>query len=385
MARETEWVPVLDAKGIVEPYREPGQGRGWLTLLLGLIVFAAFGGVVGYAYLNGLPGIGGEPPLIRAAAGPYRRAPSDRGGLEVANSNSTIIGVIGPQSEKNAGRAAAATGAGVGAGNARAGAGCRGGARPPAPADPGPAAAAPAETGSAEPAVSAPPPTTADADPALEPPAAEATLMPPPKPEPPVQLAAREPPATISALPRPAPAPAPPALAPAPDVAQPAPAIQPAPVAQPARPPVAQPAPAAPGQSAAVQPRAAPAPAPIIVTPRVTAPTVAPGAGPKTLVRPEPATPDPAQPSSAGAGVYRLQLTAVRSESGLTKAWADLRDRYPAALASVSPEVERTQTSSGPLFRLQAGPFSNREAAANACGAIRSTGGQCFIVGPIAP
>ena len=101
MARETEWVPVLDAKGIVEPYREPGQGRGWLTLLLGLIVFAAFGGVVGYAYLNGLPGIGGEPPLIQAAAGPYRRAPSDRGGLEVANSHSTIIGVIGPQSEKN--------------------------------------------------------------------------------------------------------------------------------------------------------------------------------------------------------------------------------------------------------------------------------------------
>ena len=134
-----------------------------------------------------------------------------------------------------------------------------------------------------------------------------------------------------------------------------------------------------------VQPRAGPAPAPIIVAPRVIPPTVAPGAGPKALVRPESATPDPAQPSSAGAGVYRLQLTAVRSESGLTKAWADLRDRYPAALASVSPEVERTQTSSGPLFRLQAGPFSTREAAANACGAIRSTGGQCFIVGPIAP
>lgn len=377
---------MLDAKGIVEPYREPGQGRGWLTLLLGLIVFAAFGGVVGYAYLNGLPGIGGEPPLIQAATGPYRRAPSDRGGLEVANSHSTIIGVIGPRNEPPRVERVLPPDPALALETPEPEADAAA-APDPVPADPAPDAAAPAETGSTEPAVSAPPTTTADADPTLEPPAAEATLMPPPKPEPPVQLAAREPPATISALPRPAPAPtpAPPAPAPAPDAAQPAPVIQPAPVAQPARPPAAQPAPAAPGQSAAVQPRAAPALAPIIVTPRVIAPPVAPGAGPKTLVRPEPATPDPAQPSSAGAGVYRLQLTAVRSESGLTKAWADLRDRYPAALASVSPEVERTQTSSGPLFRLQAGPFSNREAAANACGAIRSTGGQCFIVGPIAP
>ena len=83
-------------------------------------------------------------------------------------------------------------------------------------------------------------------------------------------------------------------------------------------------------------------------------------------------------------GYLRLQLAAVRSEGGLTQAWADLRQRYPAALGSVSPQVERTDTTSGPLYRLQAGPFSNREAAANACGAIRADGGQCFIVGPIA-
>ena len=126
-------------------------------------------------------------------------------------------------------------------------------------------------------------------------------------------------------------------------------------------------------------------PAPITVAPRAVTPPVAPAAGPQQLVRADPAAPAPAPRSGVGAGVYRLQLTAVRSESGLTKAWADLRDRYPAALASVSPQVERTQTSSGPLFRLQAGPFANREAAANACVTIRSTGGQCFIVGPIAP
>ena len=89
--------------------------------------------------------------------------------------------------------------------------------------------------------------------------------------------------------------------------------------------------------------------------------------------------------SSESGGVFRLQLTAVRSDAGLTQAWADLRQRYPSVLASVSPKVERTDTGSGPLFRLQAGPFANREAASNACAAIRSSGGQCFIVGPISP
>ena len=83
----------------MEPWQEPRHGRGWLILLLGIAVFAAFGAVVGYAYFKGLPGIGGEPPLIKAEAGPYRSAPGDRGGLAVANTNSSIIELLRPQSE----------------------------------------------------------------------------------------------------------------------------------------------------------------------------------------------------------------------------------------------------------------------------------------------
>jgi cell division septation protein DedD len=124
------------------------------------------------------------------------------------------------------------------------------------------------------------------------------------------------------------------------------------------------------------------------VSPPTTAQEPAPGNGPQRLARAEPTgQPAAASPLRSGGlgGTYRLQLTAVRSETGLTAAWADLRQRYPRALAAVSPKVERTETGSGPLFRLQAGPFSSREAAANACGTIRSSGGQCFIVGPIGP
>ena len=85
---------VLDAKGVMEPWQEPRSGRGWFVLVLGIAVFAAFGGVVGYAYFKGLPGIGGEPPLIRAEPGPYRMAPGDRGGLAISNANSRIVSVL---------------------------------------------------------------------------------------------------------------------------------------------------------------------------------------------------------------------------------------------------------------------------------------------------
>ncbi|MFZ1427164.1 MAG: hypothetical protein WAS21_10385, partial [Geminicoccaceae bacterium] len=93
-------MPVLDAKGVMEPYREPRGTRSWFILILGVVVFAAFGGVVGYAYLHGLPGIGGEPPLIRAEAEPYRHAPSDRGGLAVPNASSSIVSVLRPTNER---------------------------------------------------------------------------------------------------------------------------------------------------------------------------------------------------------------------------------------------------------------------------------------------
>jgi hypothetical protein len=339
----------LDAKGVVEPYQEPRESQGWLTLALGVVVFALFGAVVGYAWFNGLPGVGGEPPLIRADAAPYRHAPSERGGLEVANAKSSVVSVLRPQGEPPRVERLLP---------------------PEVPMaieadepDPMPPANAPdAATAGAAPEVAAPAPDSADTPATVTPPSDASEAAAPAEPEPPAaaadatapavprpvakpgqppQLAAREPPATISALPRP--------LVPARTQTAPRAAPAPAPAA-----PAAQRTPRgdAPAQTAAMAPRA-PAPPPR-------------AAGP-------------------GAEIYRLQLTAVRTEAGLSQAWAQLRQRYPRALASASPNVERTETSSGPLFRLQAGPYGSREAAAIACSAIRGAGGQCFIVGPIAP
>jgi hypothetical protein len=323
----------------MEPWQEPRSGRGWFVLVLGIVVFAAFGGVVGYAYLKGLPGIGGEPPLIRAEAGPYRLAPEDRGGLAISNANSRIVTVLGNKPdearverilppESSPAFEASEPEPMVGM---------------PEPGD------QPGRLAATEPSAS--PPETGDlgtvAPDAL--PAADALAMPYPRSKPlPSEPEPRAGPAEaeISALPSPA------------SVAE-----------------------------SSAEPPAPPAVAPAPQTPSPSEPQATPPAAPRQLVRVEPAAPPVAAATprtSTGAGIFRLQLAAVRTDGGLTQAWADLRQRYPAALESVTPQVERTDTTSGPLYRLQAGPFATREAAANACGSIRASGGQCFIVGPIA-
>jgi hypothetical protein len=65
----------------------------------------------------------------------------------------------------------------------------------------------------------------------------------------------------------------------------------------------------------------------------------------------------------------------------MDQAWSQLRQRYPRVLSDLSPSVERIATVSGTMYRLQAGPFASREAATDACSAIQSQGGQCFVVG----
>jgi hypothetical protein len=343
----------------MEPYKEPRGTGGWLTLVLGALVFAVFGGVVGYAYVNGLPGMGGEPPLIRADAEPYRHAPSERGGLEVANSSSSIVNVLRPQSEparverllppetpmavetpepdESPVAAPAPPPRAIAAAPV-----VEPTPAPPPTAAPAPAPPPPAATAPREPPAAAPPSATAAGTPTEETPPAVAGAAPVPavKPEAPRQLAAVEPPAGIAAQPR--------------------------------RPVPTQAAPAAerPAQ------RASPAPQ-----------RPAPQASPTAPAAPAPQRQARAEPRASAASVvgdiYRLQLVAVRTDAGLTQAWAQLRQRYPQALASVDPRIERTDTTSGPLYRLQAGPYRTREDAADACGNIRAGGGQCFIVGPV--
>jgi cell division septation protein DedD len=91
--------------------------------------------------------------------------------------------------------------------------------------------------------------------------------------------------------------------------------------------------------------------------------------------------PEP-MPGTDLAGI-RLQLAAVTNEGDVDGEWARLRKRYGAAINNLELHVERADLGSkGIFYRLQAGPFADRSAAAATCGEIRAAGGDCLIVGP---
>ena len=74
--------------------RQGGFGR-WIVIALGGVVFAVIAAVIWYAYVEvmGL-GTGGPPPLVRAAAGPIKRAPDDPGGMEIPHRGSAVARVF---------------------------------------------------------------------------------------------------------------------------------------------------------------------------------------------------------------------------------------------------------------------------------------------------
>ena len=123
-------------------------------------------------------------------------------------------------------------------------------------------------------------------------------------------------------------------------------------------------------ETAATEYQAAPAPAETsAAAPTTPAPTPAP-------------TPTPVTEPTAVSGV-RLQLAAVPNESDVAGEWKRLKKRIGAPLDNLDLHVERADLGAkGVFYRLQAGPFADRSAAATTCQNIKAAGGDCLIVGP---
>jgi cell division septation protein DedD len=94
-----------------------------------------------------------------------------------------------------------------------------------------------------------------------------------------------------------------------------------------------------------------------------------------------PAAPPPTAALAAGP-VFRLQLVAVRDEAAALRAWDMFRGRHAGVLGVLEPAIERVETASGVLYRLQAGPFRDRAAAEAACEELKRQNGDCFVVNP---
>lgn len=359
------------AAGEVKPRR---SRLLWVGLPV-FTVFAIFAVVVWLGYQENARVPMGEPPLIRAIAAPYKLAPDDPGGRQVADQGE-INQLLRDE---------------------------------PRPAQPERVLPLPEEPRApiitASPRASAPPEGSADAG-GVQAPAIDDAIPGTPPGDPSPEQSAR-----------------------APDHGQ---ATQEAEAAlarlltdvgsaetaeQPAQPTVEQPAAATPDAIVAL-PAMRPASPPITTAPttvrregpQVAAPVDAPSreadealtrllaevAGLPADAAPEP-PPAPASSSGAVAAIapadpgeagrtsgrgFRVQLAAVRQQDDAPRAWAGLVERLGSLVSEHQPVYERAETANGVFYRIQLGPFASEQTANRLCVEVQRRNASCFVVAP---
>jgi hypothetical protein len=90
----------------------------------------------------------------------------------------------------------------------------------------------------------------------------------------------------------------------------------------------------------------------------------------------------PATPAVATSGAYRIQLGAFTGgDKQAMNEWRRLQGEYPQLLGGLTPSVKLATTTSGHLYRLQAGVLTEERARA-ACAALKSQNQACVVVPP---
>ena len=103
-----------------------------------------------------------------------------------------------------------------------------------------------------------------------------------------------------------------------------------------------------------------------------------PGAAP-VVAAPEPVASTPATPAG---GAYRIQLGAFSGgDKQAMGEWRRLQGEHPQLLGGLTPSVKLATTTSGHLYRLQAGVMTE-ERAREVCAKLKVAGQTCVIVLP---
>ncbi|MFQ5533497.1 MAG: SPOR domain-containing protein [Sphingomonadales bacterium] len=115
------------------------------------------------------------------------------------------------------------------------------------------------------------------------------------------------------------------------------------------------------------------------IDPRAQLSALEPGPEP----HPQPAPSADQVPVGEPAG-FRIQLGALGSKAMAWETWDRLVKRHGDLLTRLAAGVEIFDRGPGhqPLYRLRAGPFPNKDAAARRCEALASHGAGCFVVPP---
>lgn len=108
-----------------------------------------------------------------------------------------------------------------------------------------------------------------------------------------------------------------------------------------------------------------------------------PAPEPKVAVKaPEPKPAKIASKPDPATG-YRIQIGSLRSEEAARTAWERRVKDHGEILGSLSLLVKRVDLGKkGVYYRVQAGPFKSKEAAARSCDALKQQKVGCFVVRP---
>jgi hypothetical protein len=92
----------------------------------------------------------------------------------------------------------------------------------------------------------------------------------------------------------------------------------------------------------------------------------------------------PSVPStpSAGAvsGSYLVQVSSQKNEADAQASFKALQGKFPSVLGSRAPVIKRADLGDkGIYYRAMVGPFNSSDEASQFCGSLKSAGGQCVV------
>lgn len=91
--------------------------------------------------------------------------------------------------------------------------------------------------------------------------------------------------------------------------------------------------------------------------------------------------PAPAAASvSAASGGYLVQVSSQRNEADAQASYKALQGKFPTVLGSRSPVIKRADLGEkGVYYRAMVGPFNSPDEATQFCGNLKTAGGQCVV------
>ena len=86
--------------------------------------------------------------------------------------------------------------------------------------------------------------------------------------------------------------------------------------------------------------------------------------------------------ASATVGEWKIQISAVSSQAAVQSEWRRIQSRHTDLLGRLNLNVQPATLPQGTFYRIQAGPFVNRDAASALCARLKGQKQDCLVVAP---